>query len=485
MTDLANTSSVDPATLAPTARPEPFHWPALLVLLTGTFMVVLDFFIVNVALPSMQRELRASAGALQFVVAGYGLASAAGLVTGGRLGDIHGQRRMFVAGLALFTLASALCGLAPSASTLIAARVLQGAAAALLQPQVLALIGLLYVDVHRARAFAAYGMALGLGAALGQLIGGLLIQANPAGLGWRSCFLINVPIGALALVLVPRLIPHNPPRGGRHLDLAGAALIGLMLLALTLPLVQGREQGWPAWTWIVLASAPLLAGVFVAQQRRLAARGGEPLIAPALWTQPALLRGLAATLLFYMGNASFYFVLAIYMQQGMRMAPLPSGLLFTTMASGFLTTSLGAAWIARRVGPRSIAFGAALLTCAHLGQAAIALVAPGEFWLMIPLLVLEGAGIGMVMAPLVSEVLKGLPAQFAGVASGILASTQQSGNALGVALIGIPLYASWAPESLRHEQAFAVSLVCLALLAAAVALVLLRQTVAAPIHADF
>lgn len=289
----------------------------LWVMLSGTFLVVLDFFIVNVALPSMQHDLQASAGTLQLVVAGYGLATAAGLVTGGRLGDLFGRRRMFMLGLLLFTLASAACGVAPNAGLLVAARLLQGLAGALLQPQVLAMIGLAYAGEDRTRAFAAYGLTLGLAATLGQLVGGALIHADLAGLGWRSCFLINVPIGLLALVLAPRVVPPLAQgRGDSRLDLAGMALVAAGSVAVVLPLVEGRQQGWPLWSWLCLAVAVPLWGLFAGQQRRLAARGGAPLVAPVLLANRRFVTGLFTTLAFYAGNASFYFVLALYLQQG-------------------------------------------------------------------------------------------------------------------------------------------------------------------------
>ncbi|MBX3587858.1 MAG: MFS transporter [Ramlibacter sp.] len=417
-------------------------WPALLIMLCGTFMVVLDFFIVNVALPSMQGELHSSAATLQMVVAGYGLATAAGLITGGRLGDILGRRRMFMTGLALFTLASAACGLAPDAATLVAARVLQGLAGALLQPQVLAMMGLVYTGERRARAFAAYGLTLGLGATLGQLLGGLLIHANLAGLGWRSCFLINVPVGLAALALAPRLLPPLANKAGARLDLAGAALAAAVCTAVVLPLVEGREQGWPLWSVLSLALALPLAAAFALQQRQLARRGGAPLLAPALLAHRSFVLGLATTLAFYAGNASLYFVLALYMQQGLGLAPLPSGLIFTALAAGFFATSLAAPRLARWLGGAPIARGALLLALGHALQCLNVTLWAGPstlFW-MVPLLLLQGAGLGLVMAPLVSAVLAGLPPQHAGVASGTIATVQQAGNALGVALVGILFY---------------------------------------------
>ncbi|HVA90202.1 MAG TPA: MFS transporter [Chloroflexota bacterium] len=250
-------------------------WIILPIILAGAFMITLDFFIVNVAIPSMQRDLHGGAASVQFVVAGYGLAYAAPLLIGGRLGDLYGRRRMFALGVGLFTLASGACGLAPTMAVLTATRVLQGLAA-LLGPQVLAILGVTFTGESRARAFTAYGLTLGLAAVFGQLLGGLLIEANLAGLGWRSCFLINLPIGAAALALTPRLVPESRAPGRPRLDILGMILVTLALLATVLPLIEGREQGWPTWTWLCLITAMPLFLAFAAYQRRLGARGGAP-----------------------------------------------------------------------------------------------------------------------------------------------------------------------------------------------------------------
>ncbi len=457
-------------------------------MLSGTFLVVLDFFIVNVALPSMQRELHASAGTLQLVVAGYGLAMAAGLVTGGRLGDIFGRRRMFMLGLLFFALASAACGFAPTIELLVAARVLQGLAGALMQPQVLAMIGLAYTGEDRARAFAAYGLTLGLAASLGQLVGGLLIHADLAGQGWRSCFLINVPIGLMALLLAPRVIPPLANAGNSRLDLGGVLLVAAASVAVVLPLVEGREQGWPMWSWLCLAAALPLFAAFVWQQRQLAARGGSPLVAPVLFADGRFVMGLATTLAFYAGNASLYFVLALYLQQGLALDALSSGIVFTSLAIGFFATSIAGGRLTRHFGGKPpIALGALVLAAGHALQFVNVAAWPGHSHIvawMVPLLFVQGAGIGMVMAPLASTVLAGLPPQHAGVASGVMSMVQQASNALGVALIGILFYGrlGHAPDAGAYASAFGVALLYLAVSALLVAVLHRRGSRATPVR---
>jgi len=447
-------------------------WPTLLLLLSGTFMVVLDFFIVNVALPSIQHDLKATDSALQLVVAGYGLANAAGLITGGRLGDLFGRRRMFMLGLLLFTLASAACGLAQGTAMLVAARIVQGLAGALLQPQVLAMLGLVFTGEARAKAFGAYGVALGLAAALGQLVGGLLIHADLAQLGWRMCFLINVPIGLAGLVFGMRFIPPFAQEARSRLDVPGALWVALALAAVLWPLVEGRQQGWPLWSVLTLVVAlPLIAGLAL-HQRRLERCGGQPLIAPALFRLPAFVAGLGVTLAFFAGNASFYFVLALYLQQTLGLEALASGLVFTVLAVGFFATSMTAKKLAARLGPQLIAAGALLLAMGHALMIAVVLMHPGGVvvpWLL-PVLFLQGSGLGMIIAPLMSVVLASVPAAHAGVAAGVASTVQQVGNSLGVALIGILFYAGWA----QPQFAFVASTVYLLLLALVVAVLFQR-----------
>ena len=441
------------------------HWLALPVILAGTFMVTLDFFIVNVAIPSIQREQHAGTAAIEWIVAGYGLFYAALLITGGRLGDLYGRRRMFQWGIAVFTVASAGCGLAPEPVTLVVARMAQGAGAALLAPQVLAILGTIYAGADRARAFAAYGVVLGLASGCGQVIGGLLIQADVFHLGWRACFLVNLPVGAAAWVLAGIVVPESDGGAGLRLDLPGAALVTLALGAVLLPLIEGRAQGWPLWTWASLFLAAALIGALRVQQRRRAAQDRAPLLDPTLLRTQGFRTGLLAALTLFAGVASSFFVLALYLQQGRGMAPLPSGLVFSVMALAFSVTSLGAGWIGRRMGrapllPGAIGMAAGL---AALAFAVARLCTGGSPGWLLPGLLVDGAGMGLVMAPLASAVLAGLPRHHAGAAAGVLVTAQQFANALGVALVGVVFFGA-LPHG-GYGAAFTASTACLAALA--------------------
>jgi EmrB/QacA subfamily drug resistance transporter len=444
------------------------RWLPLPVVLAGTFMVVLDFFIVNVALPSMQSQLHASAGAIEWVVAGYALTSAIFMITGGRLGDQWGYRRVFCLGLALFTLASAGCGAAGTATELVAFRLLQGVAAALLTPSVVSLIGVLYTGRDRLRALSAYGTTMGFAAAGGQLIGGALIALNPAGLGWRACFLINIPIGVAALAIAPRLIPPSPRRPQVRLDLIGTLLVTTLLTAIVLPLVEGRQHGWPAWTWISLAAVPALTIGFAVHQHRLAGRGGSPLIDLNMFRARSFSAGLVTQLCFWAGQASFFVVLALYLQQGRGLHALPAGLVFTILAAAYLVASTVSPRLAASYGRTVISAGAVVLAAGHLlllGAVADVGVG-GSLAVLIPGLLLVGAGMGLVIAPLASTILTSVGAERAGAASGMLSTMQNVGNALGVAVTGVIFFGALHAG---YAHAFELSVAELAVLLGGVA----------------
>lgn len=464
----------DAVAAEPTHRSGLRWWLTLPILLSGTFLVTLDFFIVNVALASMSVDLEASTAMIEWVVVGYGVANAVTLITAGRLGDLYGRRTLLLYGFAVFTLSSIGCGLAPNVELLIGMRLLQGLGGALLQPQVLAILGTVFEGGDRSRAFAWYGITLGLAATAGQLIGGALIDANWLGLGWRTCFLINVPIGCAAIFLAPKGVPALPGAGRRRLDLTGATISTVALTAILLPLIEGRELGWPAWSWLSLAATPPLLLCFLRQQRWSELRGGDPLIPIVLRRNKAFLTGLSAVLLFYAGNASFYFVLAQYMQLGLGLSPLAAGAMFSVLASGFFATSMASARLGRLLGPRSLSVGALILALGHATQYVVILDPNGpSVPAMGTVLLVEGAGIGMVMAPLVAAVLSGLPTSQAGVASGILAMIQQMGNSIGVALISILFYSQLGEKTglPAFSGGFAVSLIYLGVVSTIVAVI--------------
>jgi EmrB/QacA subfamily drug resistance transporter len=445
-----------PTTTAPTTR-----WAPLPIVLAGTFMVVLDFFIVNVALPSMQASLHASSGAVEWVAAGYALTSAVFLITAARLGDRIGRRRTFSLGLALFTVSSAACGAAASPEVLIAARLAQGVGGALLMPNVLSIIGVLYTGPDRARALSAYAITMGLAAVGGQLIGGVLVQANVAGLGWRSCFLINVPVGAVALALAPRAVPES--RGTpAAIDWLGTALVTTGLTAVVLPLIEGRQHSWPAWTWLSLAAAPVILGAFTIQQRVRAARGAGPLLELGMFSERTFSVGLIAQLVFWCGQASFFLVLALYLQQGRGMSALNAGLVFTILAVAYLAASMKAPQLAERHGRRVLAAGALTLAAGHatLTATVAAIGTQGSVVALVPGLALIGAGMGLGIAPLATIIMSAMRPEHAGAASGALSTMQNVGNALGVAVVGVIFFGALPAHG--FADAFQLSLIALA-----------------------
>jgi MFS family permease len=427
------------------ARQRAATWAPLAVILCGTFVYVVDFFVVNVALPSIQRSLGAGPAAIEWVVAGYGLTSAAFLVTGGRLGDIYGRRRLFCFGIATFTVTSALCAAAPDAGFLVAARLAQGVGAAIMASNVLSILGTTYTGPARVKAISVYGMVMGIAAVGGQLLGGVLIAANVDGLGWRMIFWINVPIGIAALALAPRLVPESRAAAGStgpgKLDLIGATLFTAALVAIILPLLDGREQGWPAWSWACLAAGPVLLAAFAAHLRIKARSGGQPLLHPAIFAVRAFRAGLTCQVLFWCQQAASYLLLALYLQDGRGLSPVKAGGVFAVLAAGYLATSLRAPALTMRFGRRVVATGALV---AGLGDLLLVVAAAsnggGPVAALFPGLFLLGAGQGLCITPLTTTVLSHADATRAGSVSGALSTAQQVGNAIGVAVSGVIFY---------------------------------------------
>ncbi len=335
-------------------------------------------------------------------------------------------------------------------------------------PNVLALINVLYTGADRPRALSAYGMVMGVAAVGGQLIGGALVQADVAGLSWRSCFLINIPIGIAALALAPRLVPESRAPRVSRLDLTGTVLVTAAVTAIVLPLVEGRQHGWPLWTWLSLAAAPALLTAFVAHQRRLAARGGAPLLELALFRRRSFSTGLLAQGVFWCGQASFFLVFGLYLQLGRGLSALAAGLVFTMLAAAYLVASAAAPAFAERNGRRTLAVGALTLALGHaLLLLTVAEVGTGgSVALLLPGLALIGAGMGLGITPLATIVLSSIEPEHAGAASGALATMQNVGNAVGVAIIGV-LFFSAGPDG--FARGFELSLGALAAILVVVA----------------
>ena len=416
-------------------------WLMLAVLLLGQFMCVIDVLVVNVAMPSIATSLHASGASLQLVVGGYTIAYAMLLITGARLGDRYGRRRTYLAGVLVFTTASLACALAPDSQVLIGFRFVQGAGAAVLVPQVFSIIQLTFTGPARARALSAYAAVLSAGAVAGLVLGGVVVTANLLGTGWRPVFAINVPLGIVLVLLVPRLVPADEPcavpGATRGLDLAGLLAAACSVLLIVLPLVLGREAGWPAWCSGSVAAGAALAAVFVLIERRVAARGGDPLLNLRVLRAPALPSGLATLAVTQVGYGGLLFAFTLHLQAGLGQSALRAGLSYLPMAvvfglAGYHWRRLPAA--ARRV---IVPAGLAVSAVAYLGIAAgLHRDVGGVGALTWAGLAVVGLGLGLSVSPLLTQSLVHVPAARAADASGLLTTTVQLGQLMGVAVIG-------------------------------------------------
>ncbi len=461
-----------------TAEPDPRRWRALAVTLTAGFMSLLDVSIVNVALPSIQRGLGASTAGVQWIVSGYALTFGLVLVSGGRLGDALGRRRMFLIALSAFVLTSALAGAAVNESMLVIARLLQGMAAGMLTPQNSGLIQELFSGAERGRAFGAFGTTVSLSTAVGPVLGGAIIALFGAETGWRWVFFVNVPIGVLAFVLALRLLPKAPERSGSlrsQLDFVGVVLLGAAVLAVLFPLVRSEQGSWGALWWMPLV-AVVFAAAFVWWERRLVRRGGSPLLDVRLFTEtPGYATGAAIGTVYFAGFAGIWLVFALFFQQGLGYTPLESGLVVTPFALGAAVSATLAGRLVARLG-RVLTLTGLCMVAVGLGSVAVVapLVSPGVtgFAVAVPLLV-AGFGGGMVISPNTTLTLERVPTRMAGVAGGALQTGQRIGTAIGIALlasvfhVGIDSDGGY-PAGLRWAMVSAVAIVLVALVLAVV-----------------
>jgi MFS family permease len=408
------------------------------VLLIGVFLPVTDFFIVNVALPTIQSTLRSSPPMLELVVAGYGTAYALLLVVGGRLGDTYGRRRILTIGLIGFTITSLACGLAPTIEVLVIARIVQGAAAAMLVPQVLATFQATLEGASLHRALGLFGATGGIASVVGQLLGGLLVAANIGGTQWRPIFLINVPIGIVLLLILRKAVPETRSPHPAALDRVGTLLFGVAMICLLVPLTEGASLGWPLWTWLVLALVPIALAATVVVERRVERSGRTPLLPPALLGRRSMKLGLPLGLPFFMGFGAFMLVFALTVQDGLHHDALSSGLAFLPLSVAYFIGSLLTPRLIRRLGKGTITIGSILQAIGLIGLTITLLAQWPEVSLLAlaPSMAVTGFGQSLVFGSIFRVILADVPPHQAGIGSGVAVTLQQSGLALGIATLG-------------------------------------------------
>jgi MFS family permease len=443
------------------------------VLLVATFMGQFDFFVVNVAAPTLRHDLGVGDVALELIVGGYAFAYAAGLITGGRLGDVYGHRRMYVLGICGFAVTSLLCGLAVNAPELVVARMAQGLTAAMMLPQVLGLITATLPPGERARGTAWYGVASGLGGIAGQVLGGVLITWDVAGLAWRTIFLVNVPVGVVGALLALRFLPEARTTRRTRLDLPGAVGFATSLALLLAPLTLGRTVHWAPWTWALMAAAGVGVVLTLHWEDRLGRRGGRPMLELDLLRIASFRAGLAANFAFLLYFASYMFTLTLFLQEGLGLDALHAGLVFTPTAVLFMTTAFFGHRLVARWGVRPIMYGA-LLTASSLVAIAVLVAVHGNATSAVVLTLVAaamGPGNGLTLPSLIGAALVDVPGRHAGSAAGALTTVQQFAASSGVALVGTVYFAAAGTRGgtagQAHGMAWAASIEALLMLGVA------------------
>ncbi|OIJ93782.1 MFS transporter [Streptomyces sp. MUSC 14] len=424
------------------------RWKALAVCLTAAFMTLLDTSIVNVALPSVERGLHADEAELSWVMSGYALAYGLCLVPAGRLGDMRGRRQTFLTGLALFTLASAACGLSSGAAWLVLFRLLQGASAALIAPQTAALIQQMFQGPERARAFGMMGSTIGISTAVGPLAGGLLIQASGGPEGWRWVFYVNLPIGVAVFCAALRLLPRSPGSPGRRgegFDLLGVLLLGAGVLALMLPLVQ-NQQWHERSKWALLPAGACLLAAFWVWERHQGRRGRAPLIDLGLFRLRSFTLGALLSLVYFGGFTTLFFVYTLFLQNSMGYGALAAGLSSMPFALGAAVGAALGGRLVLRFGRRTVIGGLTTVAVGMAGVVTAVQFAPGRavaWGVALPLLV-AGLGSGLTISPNTTLTLSRVPVGRGGAAGGVLQTAQRIGSAAGIAVVGSVYFARLA-----------------------------------------
>jgi EmrB/QacA subfamily drug resistance transporter len=433
------TATLEPTTTAlrpPETRVDPRRrWTGFAVVVTAMIMNLLDSTILNVAAPSVQRDLGATSSQLEWIVAAYTLAIAVGLMTGGRLGDRYGRRTMLMLGLSGFVAASTACAFAWSPSSLIAFRVVQGLSAALLTPQTFGLIRDLFPPAQIGKAFAAFGPVIGMSTVLGPVVAGLLIKADLFGTDWRALFLINLPMGAFALAVGARVLPRGTTQRAIRLDLLGTLLIGAASFLVVFPLVDGRNLGWPLWLFGLMVAALPVLGVFAMQQRRRRTRGVTPLIETSVLRKRSYVSGVAFTLVFFAALTGFALTLGLFLQVGLGFTAIHAALYLAAVSVGAVVGSGVGAWAATAVGRPILHVGLSIMA-AGTGTLLVSLHQFGTgAGALLPGLGVFGVGMGMIFVPLFSIITGEIENHEVGSASAMLESLQQLGSSLGVAVL--------------------------------------------------
>ncbi|RII92442.1 MFS transporter [Clavibacter michiganensis] len=455
-------------------------WQALIVLLAGMFIALLDTTIVNVALPTIRTSLDASESTLSWIISGYALAFGLALIPAGRLGDRYGHKWVFVTGIALFTLASLACGVAQDDLQLVIARVVQGLAGGLFVPAVTAFIQLLFPPQARGKAFAIMGAVIGVSSALGPIVGGLIIQAAGEESGWRLVFFVNLPVGLATVIAAVFLLPSRQvaeqvagdvraqsgqQRGGAPakatapaasgVDLVGILLVSAGLVALLVPLIDGQDQGWPLWTYLSLAGGVVILALFGAWEVLQTRRSKGVLVPPHLFTHPAFTGGVILAMVYFAAFTSIFFTISILWQSGLGNSALESGLVSIPFAIGSIVGSSQSNRLTNRLGRTVLVIGTALVSVGLIWLWLVLLntaAADLTSWMLLVPLLLAGVGNGLFIAPNAQFIVATVDPAEAGAASGVIGTVQRVGSAVGIAVIGSVLFAGVAGAGIQGPQ---------------------------------
>ncbi|HTI93451.1 MAG TPA: MFS transporter [Puia sp.] len=411
-------------------------WLSLVIVLTAPLLSVIDVFIINVAIPSIKAGVHATDGQVQLVIAAYLLGYAAFLITGGRSGDHYGRKRTFFWGMIGFTVSSCLCGVSETPDQLNLMRFLQGVSAAFMVPQAIAFIQVLFSDPkERSKAIGWFGITLGLASVIGQVLGGYFAGGHFFVPGWRLIFLVNLPIGLLSLLAASKYLPETERHSGTKMDFSGVLILTIALFCLIYPLIQGRESGWPWWSFGLLLLSGIIFWLFIYDQRRKKAAGKAPLIDTSLFTFRDLNIGLGAVLFHFMVHTSYLLLSAVFLQNGLGLSPLTSGLYFVAPGILFTLSSVAASRLIPRYGTRVLMVGVVLIVITF-GLEIAYFKTGASVAVLFTLQALYGLANGLVLPSLLNITLRSLPARFAGAAAGIYSTVQQTASALGICLVG-------------------------------------------------